>query len=66
MSDRITWEVCPSCGKAAAVGWTMIRWATGERFQEVPLEFDCPSGCRLNVEQLRREFMVAQEYGRRP
>ena len=45
MSDRVTWEVCPICGDLAAVGWTTIRWATGEPFQDFATEFDCPSGC---------------------
>ncbi len=35
MSERITWERCPGCGDAAAVGWA------GDR----PVEIDCLQGC---------------------
>jgi hypothetical protein len=42
-SERITWEDCPNCRRAAAVGW-----ADGQ-----PVEFDCPRGCHLGAEQVR-------------
>jgi len=41
-SERVTWEECPSCGEPAAVGWWHGR----------PVEFDCPEGCRVSLEQL--------------
>jgi hypothetical protein len=42
-SERVTWEDCPNCRRAAAVGWLDGR----------PIEFDCPRGCRLSAEQVR-------------
>jgi hypothetical protein len=42
MSDWITWGTCLGCGRRAAIGWM-----AGE-----PVEFDCPSGCRLTGAQL--------------
>jgi hypothetical protein len=39
-SERVTWEDCPTCRRAAAVGWVNGR----------PVEFDCPGGCRLGTE----------------
>src|SRR4051794_2256845 len=43
MSDLVTWEACPRCGQAAALGWT----------DEHPVEFDCTTGCRPTAAQLR-------------
>jgi hypothetical protein len=43
MSDRITWEVCPGCGRTAAVGW----------LDDQPVEFDCTAGCRPTAAQFR-------------
>ena len=43
MSESISWEVCPSCGRTAAVGWR------NERVVEV----DCSSECRLDDDELR-------------
>jgi hypothetical protein len=40
-SERVTWEDCPNCRRAAAVGWLDGR----------PIEFDCPRGCCLSAEQ---------------
>jgi hypothetical protein len=37
VSERVTWETCPACGRLAAVGW----------LDGVPVQFDCPGGCRL-------------------
>ena len=42
MSERLTWESCPSCGERAAVGWTN---------NEV-VEADCYSECELTEEHL--------------
>jgi len=41
-SERVTWEDCPTCRRAAAVGWVNGR----------PVEFDCPGGCCLGAEQV--------------
>jgi hypothetical protein len=50
MSDRITWEMCPMCGRRAAVGWVRDRGA------DYPVESDCPTGCRLTAAQLTQVF----------
>jgi hypothetical protein len=42
MSDRVTWESCPSCGQRAAAGWT----------GDTVVEFDCVGGCELTDDQL--------------
>jgi hypothetical protein len=42
-SERVTWEDCPCCRRAAAVGWVDGR----------PVEFDCPRGCHLSAEQVQ-------------
>ena len=42
-SERVTWEDCPHCRRAAAVGWVDGR----------PVEFDCPRGCAVSAEQVR-------------
>jgi hypothetical protein len=42
-SDGITWEVCPVCGRTAAVGWV----------EGYPAEFDCPAGCLPSIVQIR-------------
>src|SRR3712207_2802588 len=52
-SERVTWEDCPNCQRAAAVGWVNGR----------PVEFDCPRGCCLSAEQVQA-FDVRR--GRRP
>ena len=52
-SERVTWEDCPSCRRAAAVGWVDGR----------PVEFDCPHGCFLSADQLRA---LAPRRGRPP
>lgn len=41
-TERVTWEDCPNCRRAAAVGWRRGR----------PTGFDCPHGCRLDPGQL--------------
>jgi hypothetical protein len=55
VSERVTWEQCPRCGGSAAVGW-IARSASGEPAQDLPVEFDCPSGCDLDPEELRVSF----------
>jgi hypothetical protein len=46
VSDRVTWESCPSCARPAAVGW----------IDGHPVEFDCPRGCSLSTDQLTAVF----------
>jgi hypothetical protein len=43
VSERVTWAVCPDCGRPAAVGW----------LDDVPVEFDCPGGCLPSLEEVR-------------
>ncbi|TFV87109.1 hypothetical protein E4P40_11820 [Blastococcus sp. CT_GayMR20] len=52
-SEWITWELCPRCGDRAAVGWR-----DAGQFVD-PIEFDCPTGCRLTICQLVRTFPPA-------
>jgi hypothetical protein len=56
MSDRVTWEQCPSCGGSAAVGWSAVAWVGGEPVEEVPEEYDCRAGCHLHPDELRAAF----------
>jgi hypothetical protein len=56
MSERISWENCPTCGSPAAVGWTTVLWVAGESREEGPIEFDCPSGCHLSHQALAEAF----------
>jgi hypothetical protein len=46
-SERVTWDVCPSCGRFAAFGWC----------DGVLVEVDCPSGCRLTPEDFGRRAL---------
>ncbi len=46
MSELVTWETCPTCGGAAAVGW----------LDEAPVEFDCPRHCSLDRVEVRAAF----------
>lgn len=41
-SERVTWVECPECRQTAAVGWSNDR----------PVEFDCPQGCGVSVDQI--------------
>jgi hypothetical protein len=43
VDERVSWEVCPGCGRTAAVGWIDDR----------PVEFDCTAGCQLTAAQIR-------------
>jgi hypothetical protein len=52
-NERVTWEDCPNCQRAAAVGWVNGR----------PVEYDCPRGCCLSVEQVQA---FDARHGRRP
>jgi hypothetical protein len=42
VADRISWDVCPSCGDEAALGW----------IGHAVVEFDCVQGCSVAVEDL--------------
>jgi hypothetical protein len=44
MTERITWDTCPQCGRYAAVGW----------LDGIPVGFDCPRGCQLTADQFAR------------
>jgi hypothetical protein len=44
LSERVTWETCPNCGRSAAVGWLDAN----------PVEFDCPGGCQVSGGEFRR------------
>ena len=56
MSDHITWEACPVCGSSAAVGWAGDDAPDPGRPHGGPIEFDCPSGCRLSRSELAQAF----------
>ena len=56
MSDHITWEACPVCGSTAAVGWAGEEPQDGRPPHGGPIEFDCPTGCRLSATELVRAF----------
>lgn len=42
MSERVTWESCPSCGERAAVGW----------IDQTVIEVACIRECALTAEQI--------------
>jgi hypothetical protein len=44
MTERITWDTCPECGRYAAVGW----------LDGIPVGFDCPRGCQLTAAEFAR------------
>jgi hypothetical protein len=44
MTERITWDTCPQCGRYAAVGW----------LDGIPVGFDCPRGCQLTAGEFAR------------
>ncbi len=44
LSERVTWETCPACGRCAAVGWR----------DGMPVEADCPGGCGLTAAEFAR------------
>ena len=47
-SERVTWETCPDCGRAAAVGWR----------DGTPVEVDCPEGCRVDAGDFTRRVQT--------
>jgi hypothetical protein len=50
VSEHVTWELCPSCGCFAAVGWASAG-ASGAPADKRPVEFDCRTGCRLSPDE---------------
>jgi len=50
VSERVTWASCPRCGAVSAVGWAHVVCRDG-RPREMPVEFDCPDGCRPTLAQ---------------
>jgi hypothetical protein len=56
VSERVTWTACPRCGSRAAVGWAPVGDAASE---DVPVEFDCPAGCRVSI-ALLAQVLVRQ------
>ncbi|TQN44131.1 hypothetical protein FHU33_3617 [Blastococcus colisei] len=55
MSERVTWETCPHCRQAAAVGWV----------GDDKVEFHCPAGCRIPESGMACAFPVATQAPRR-
>ena len=54
MSERVTWERCPSCDGLAAVGWVpSIGVGADPPPGEDLVEYDCPAGCLLTVAEIR-------------
>lgn len=51
MSEHVTWEDCPHCGGSAAVGWAE-REGRSDDAERRPVEFDCPSGCSVELGEL--------------
>jgi hypothetical protein len=58
MSERVTWEVCPRCGCAAAVGWARLPGAGGAPDGCVPVEFDCLAGCEVGLDVLAQAYRL--------
>lgn len=57
MSERITWEMCPICGRRAALGWVH------DGGVERPVEMDCTTGCRLKAPRLADVFPLLRMGG---
>ena len=52
MSDRVTWGICPRCGRQAAIGWVTIPPRGDQTVREVAVEIDCLSHCELGGQAL--------------
>jgi hypothetical protein len=52
MSEKVTWEVCLRCGDLAAVGWAPVVEIDSAPVTCRPVEFDCPAGCQVGVDEL--------------
>src|SRR3954447_12517324 len=59
MSDHVTWEVCTRCGLLAALGWAGVGGIGGASDQILPVEFDCPTGCQLDPDELVEAYSLA-------
>lgn len=59
MSEYVTWEVCTRCGLLAALGWASVGGIGGASDQILPVEFDCPTGCRLDPDNLVEAYSLA-------
>jgi hypothetical protein len=55
VSEHVTWEICPYCGQLAAVGWAPVG-VSGTSAQELPVEFDCRTGCRVSPEEFAETY----------
>jgi hypothetical protein len=53
ISEGITWEICPRCGRRAAVGWsTMVDQAHEGPWCDGAIEVDCQLGRELPEQDL--------------
>ena len=59
MTEWVTWIDCPRCGAPAAVGWRTRTRADGAAAGEIPVEFDCSVGCRLDAGELVEVFRTS-------
>jgi hypothetical protein len=59
MSEYVTWEVCTRCGVLAALGWASVGGIGGATDQILPVEFDCPTGCRRDPDGLVEAYSLA-------
>lgn len=57
MSDRVTWGVCPNCGRPAAIGWVTTPPIGDQPPREVPVEIDCLDHCRLDAQALAQAVL---------
>ena len=55
MSEWVSWESCHRCAGPAAVGWVGVE-LLGRPAGHLPVEFDCPAGCELGVDELARAY----------
>jgi len=58
MSERVTWDPCPRCGRLAAVGWARIPGAAGAPGVCRPVEFDCTAGCQVDLDVLTEVYRL--------
>jgi hypothetical protein len=63
VDERVTWEICPTCGRRAAVGWELSDFDADHSVSESPIEFDCPAGCMLPATELDRVFTPSRHRG---
>jgi hypothetical protein len=58
VSERVSWEVCPRCGRLAAVGWVAVPGGDGAPCGSRPVEFDCPTGCQVGLDVLAQVYRL--------